>query len=199
MNRRFTGIVVSVISAVCLSGVAMAQSGPAGQNPSGQPAINPPAANPPAVVMGGLSEEALVNAIKALDPNYKMRILKDQNGKEEGKEYTFTVVRDGWSYVIRLSAFAEFMWLDAALGKPVSNGGANVPAAVLAKLLQNNFEDGPVHFAFSTNKEKTQAQLYLSKQLDRRMTIELFNAHLNGFLNIIRKTYPIWSTVGTAA
>jgi hypothetical protein len=187
MTRNlFVRSFASMVAALCLSGAALAQTGPSG------PTVPPtPPTNPTVQPAGVLTEQQLEAALKALDPNYKTRPSDD--GK--GKVYTLTVTRDGWKYDLQIESFQNEIWVNAVLSSVIS-APQNVSPGVMAELLKLNFQHGPAHFAFNTMKDNSGVKLFLCRMLDRRMTAENFNGYVEGFLKVVKDTYPTWSQVG---
>jgi hypothetical protein len=180
--RSIVSLVVALVLVAVLGSLALAQTGP-----QGQPV--PPSVTPP--VTAGMSEQDLETAIRALDPNFKVRPTDDK----QGKIYELTVTRDGWTYVLRVTSFPNQIWLESSLGKPMSNW-KSIPATVLANLLETNYKIGPTHFALNTKKDGTVATLFVCRMLERgQLTSAHFNGYMNDFLNVIRDNYAVWSPV----
>jgi hypothetical protein len=173
----------AAVAALCLSVAAIAQTGPSG------PPILPPV-NPPAPMAGVLSEPQLDAALKALDPNCKVKPTDD--GK--GKIYNLTVARDGWKYDLQIESLQNEIWLNAQLSGVVGSPESQSPG-VMSELLKANFKIGPAHFAFAPTIDKKGYRLNLCRLLDRRMTAENFNGSMNDFLKVVRELHPTWSQV----
>jgi hypothetical protein len=183
MKRKMFAIALStMLAALCLNGLAHAQTGPSGGQPgSGAPTVTP---------SGALSEQDLEAVIKSLDPSYKVRPSTDG----QGKIYNFKITRDGWSYTMQIESFANEVWLNAELSGVIS-APQSLPAGALAELLKSNFKVGPTHFAFCPMTDNSGFKLFLSRMLARQMSVDTFNAQLNDLLKVIRDTYPTWSQV----
>ena len=187
MRKLFAIACSAMLAAICLIGAAKAQTGPAGPAGPGSPAT--PAIQP-ALPDGVLTEQSLEAALKALDPNYKVRPTSDGLGKV----FNLKGVRDGWTYLLQIESFKNEIWLNAELSGVLS-APQNVSSSVMAELFKTNFKIGPTHFAFNQMSDNSGAKLFLCRFLDRRMTIENFNGHVIGFLKTVQETYPTWSQV----
>ena len=162
--RTFVTAVFALFVAFGLSATAKAQTGPVGGTPA-TPTI-PGAA--PVAPAAGLSEESLEDAIKALDPNYKVTPRSD--GK--GKIYTLKVTRDGWNYVLRVEPGPHNIWISAELSGTVAV--QNIPASAMLAMLKANFSIGPTHFAFLPLGDNG-VMVTLTRDLTRQiLTAEVF-------------------------
>jgi hypothetical protein len=177
MKRTLTVAALALVAIACLSVAAYAQTGPTG-----------PTTDPKPTTTTGLSEQDLEAAIKALDPNFKVYPTND--GK--GKIYTLKIVRDGWTYDLKIESFEQVIWLNANLSGEIASL-QNLPATALADLIKHQLQIGPMHFAFV--KTQNGHRLNLCYQMGRQMSVDVFNNAMNTFLKSIKDTYPTWSQI----
>jgi hypothetical protein len=90
---------------------------------------------------GELTDEAVVAYLRSLDPN-----LEVEPRGPNCNRYQATIVRDGWSYRIKVEVHRGYLYLLCHLGKPISPAQA-LPANQLLELLRVNDGMGGTYFS----------------------------------------------------
>ena len=186
MNRASKIATAFLVAAVALASIApaFAQTGPTGPGKPTNPVVNP--TNPTPAVKG-MTEADLASFLRTLDPNLKVNTIKD------GTEYHLTIQRDGWNFQLRVTSFANEIWIDSKLGAPIN--AQQVQANLLAELLAANFTVGPTHFSFVKMKDG-QMQLDLGRCVLRGpLTVDGLRGQINLFVKQVKDTYPTWNAV----
>jgi hypothetical protein len=180
-----------IASALLLAVVALA--GGAGASAQTGPGVKPPVVTPPVappVVVKGLSEADLLKALRTLDPNVRVRQITN------GTVYNLKVSRDGWQYELRVTSFANDVWVDVYLGTPISL--QKVSAPLLAELLAKNF-DSPATFSF-VKQADGRVQLLLSRLAKRGpLTSQGLQFVISATCQRARVTYMTWDAILIAA
>ena len=181
---KIASVALVTALSLCALGTVSAQTGPASPT---TPAVTP-AAPATAVIPNGLSEADLVSFLRSLDPNMKSQKFNAVT------IYYLKVERDGWRFQLDIESHSNMIWVNTVLSKALVSA-ESLPAAQLARLLEENFKIGPTHFTFSkTNDNKY--LLNLSRNVDRaHLTVAGLQAQLNLFCQQVRTSYPVWSPI----
>lgn len=105
--------------------------------------------------------------------------------------YIIKLKRGSWTLaiVVSLSSSKSYLWLSAPLS--TVSDGQKIAGTVWLRLLQENEQIGPAHFAYS----QTQKRLYLLQPIENRaLTPENLRSRLEGFAALIVRTSPLWDS-----
>jgi hypothetical protein len=178
MTRALSGLML--LSALSLVGVAdvSAQTGP-GQTPTQTQTQTD---------SGDLSDRAVAEVVKKLDPNAVMTARRLNNG---GSEYRTTISRDGWKYEIKIQVVRGRIWLLCHLGKPISKAPS---ADLMFRLLQVNDDLNGSYFSYEKCGNNG-VILCLNRAVGRSVTAKTFETELVLFLSGVKASHPVWSEI----
>jgi hypothetical protein len=149
------------------------------------PAQKPPAGEPK-TEPAPLTLEALKNMLDQMGYEYE----EGKDDKGQVRNYTVTIARDSWTFVITLSVSGnqELVWLFAPLKK--LNDTEQVPSSILLKMLSVNGDQGPPMFEFN---ERTNRFALSMPLLNRGVTPAILRKSLDRLTTQIRGTESLWN------
>lgn len=185
IRSTLTKFAAAVLTFVCGTTLALAQTGPVSQGQSTPSQLSPTTT----VTAQGLSEEAVATLLRSMDPNVKIN-----RGNNTETHYSLNVQRGDWSFNIELSLGSSRLLLYCMLGKPVSDP-RQLSSEALVKLLEIMNKVGPSYFTYD-QVQNGGIRLCLNHKLDRTMSVERLKAGIAEFLRGIQESHPVWSTLG---
>jgi hypothetical protein len=185
MRSTLTRFSAAVLTFVCGTTLALAQTGPIGPGQS----TNSPGSTTNTVTAQGLSEDAVASLLRSMDPNVKIN-----RGNNNETHYSLSVQRGDWNFSIQVTLGNRRVLLYCMLGKPVSDPRQLSPEA-LVKLFEIMNKVGPSYFTYD-RVQNGAIRLCLNHKLDRTVSVERLKAGLAEFLQDIQDSYPAWSALG---
>jgi hypothetical protein len=196
MKRNILAIVFStVLAALCAGSLAPAQTGPTGPG-GGQPGAGSGSGSgaPSTAPAGQISEQDLEAALKAMDPNLKVRTNQDG-----AKVYDISVKNGNTTYNVLVLSTANNIFLYTRLSDPIT-ALQNLPAATLAELMKingNNMTNDGVgpQFVMMQAQGNTGMMLVLVQTLSKQTTSQKLKASIEALVKLATDANPTWSKI----